>query len=120
VRVLGPLATDVTALGVPGLLLAGDASGFVDPMTGDGLHLAMQSAVLAAEHAMTALVTGDVAACVASLERAHHARLATKLRFNRMMRRLVDAPGAVDAAGLGARLLPGLVRRAIRYAGDVA
>lgn len=120
VQVLGPLATDVTALGVPGLLLAGDASGFVDPMTGDGLNLAMQSAVLAAEHAATALVTGDVTTCVADLERAHHARLSAKRRFNRMMRGLVDAPYAVDAAGLGARLLPGLVRRAIRYAGDVA
>lgn len=120
VQVLGPLATDVTALGVRGLLLAGDASGFVDPMTGDGLHLAMQSAALAAEHAMNVLATGDLDGAVEQYGRAHRRRLETKLRFNRVMRRLVDAPGAVDAASFGARLMPGLVRRAIRYAGDVA
>src|SRR6185503_6251625 len=36
VTVLGPLAVDSRASGAPGLLLAGDAAGFVDPMTGDG------------------------------------------------------------------------------------
>src|SRR5688500_6704488 len=49
--VLGPLASDVSAPGVDGLLLAGDAAGFVDPMTGDGLYLAMRGAVLAANEA---------------------------------------------------------------------
>src|SRR6185295_5956305 len=33
--VLGPLAVDASAAGVDGLLLAGDAAGFIDPMTGD-------------------------------------------------------------------------------------
>ena len=41
---MGPLAVDARAAGVPGLLLAGDAAGFVDPMTGDGLHLALRGA----------------------------------------------------------------------------
>ena len=27
---------------MPGLLLAGDAAGFVDPMTGDGIHIALR------------------------------------------------------------------------------
>ena len=38
--VLGPLAVDAAAPGAPGLLLAGDAAGFIDPMTGDGLRFA--------------------------------------------------------------------------------
>ena len=39
---LGPLALDVRAVGADGLLLAGDAAGFVDPMTGDGMHIAFR------------------------------------------------------------------------------
>ena len=38
---LGPLAVESSACGVPGLLLAGDAAGFIDPMTGDGLRFAL-------------------------------------------------------------------------------
>jgi flavin-dependent dehydrogenase len=34
--VLGPLAVDVDTPSIGGLLLAGDAAGFIDPMTGDG------------------------------------------------------------------------------------
>ena len=41
---LGPLGVDCTGAGAPGLLLAGDAAGFVDPMTGDGLRFAFAAA----------------------------------------------------------------------------
>ena len=119
-RVLGPLAAEVRAPGVPGLLLAGDAAGFIDPMTGDGLHLAMQSAMLAATETLRTLEHGDYRGAVASLSAGRRARLSTKLRFNRCLRNLVDSPSAVDMASCGARLFPGLVRRAISYAGDVA
>ena len=119
VRVLGPLAADVTAPGVPGMLLAGDAAGFIDPMTGDGLHLAMQSAMLAADETLRTLEQGDYRGAVRNLAASRHARLASKLRFDRYLRRLVDSPAAVDAASRGASFFPGLVRRAISYAGDV-
>ena len=39
---LGPLAVDCDVAGTTGLLLAGDAAGFVDPMTGDGLRFALR------------------------------------------------------------------------------
>jgi flavin-dependent dehydrogenase len=120
VRVLGPLAADVTAPGVPGLLLAGDAAGFIDPMTGDGLHLAMQSAVLTAAEALRTLERGDFDGAVGRLATDRANRFASKLRFNKYLRGLVDSPAAVDLANRGARLFPGLVRMAISYAGDVA
>ena len=60
IRVLGPLAVVSPACGVPGLLLAGDAAGFIDPMTGDGLHLAVRGGWLAAGEALHALETGDL------------------------------------------------------------
>src|SRR6185436_1291398 len=68
--VLGPLAVDVTAAGVDGLLLAGDAAGFVDPMTGDGLHLAIRGAELAASEIMHVLTVGDLTGAPERLWRA--------------------------------------------------
>jgi len=56
--VLGPLAVDVTAPLLDGLLLAGDAAGFIDPMTGDGLRFAVRGGELAAEAALDALANG--------------------------------------------------------------
>ena len=53
--VLGPMAVDAQAAGEPGLLLAGDAAGFIDPMTGDGLHFALAGAELAAAVALDVL-----------------------------------------------------------------
>jgi flavin-dependent dehydrogenase len=118
VRVLGPLAARVAAPGVPGLLLAGDAAGFIDPMTGDGLHLAMQGALLAADEAARMLVDGEFHAAVWRLAAARDARLGAKLRFNRWVCRLVQSPAALDLASRGARVFPGLIRRAVAYAGD--
>ena len=56
--VLGPLAVDVRPCTIEGLLLAGDAAGFVDPMTGDGLCFAVRGAELAAQAALAALEHG--------------------------------------------------------------
>jgi flavin-dependent dehydrogenase len=115
---LGPLAVDASAAGAPGLLLAGDAAGFVDPMTGDGLRFALRGAELAAREALQALEHGFGSAHVRLLS-ARRGEFAAKLRFNRTVRWLVAHPGGVRAAGHAASVLPRLLRRAIRYAGDV-
>jgi flavin-dependent dehydrogenase len=118
VRVLGPLATDGRAPGIPGLLLAGDAGGFVDPMTGDGLRLAIQGSMLAVHETMRALETGDLDGAVTRLDDARRAAFGRKVRFNRFVRALVDSSLAVDVASAGSHVLPFLVRAAVRYAGD--
>jgi flavin-dependent dehydrogenase len=118
VRVLGPLAVDVDLPGRAGLFLAGDAAGFVDPMTGDGLHLAIQSAMLTAQSVLRAIEHGDVHGEAARLATARDGALARKLRFNRLLRRLVDAPAVLDLAAWTASFAPGFVHRAVSYAGD--
>jgi geranylgeranyl reductase family protein len=118
-KVLGPLASDVSTPGVEGLLLAGDAAGFVDPMTGDGLSLAMRGAVLAAEETLRAFETNDFAGAPSRLAEARRRVLGPKLRFNRAVRRISSTPSAVIAASCGARLVPGALAYAINYAGDV-
>ena len=115
--VLGPLAVDVVAVPPDGLILAGDAAGFVDPMTGDGLRFAVRGGELAAEAALEALAHGWEG-LHAKIERRRQREFASKWRFNRLLRALVGSPLAVRAAGAGARYAPALLRAAIRRAGD--
>jgi flavin-dependent dehydrogenase len=116
--VLGPLAVDVASPGVDGLLLAGDAAGFVDPMTGDGLRFALRGGELAAEAALAALQGGlDAHRQLAARRRAE---FAGKLRTNRLLRRLVAMPSGVSAGALVARYVPALMESLIAYAGDVS
>lgn len=115
---LGPLAVDARAAGVPGLLLAGDAAGFVDPMTGDGLHLALRGGYLAA----AVLLDGADGADASVIGRLHDARRAAfraKLRFNRVLRCLVGWPMGVTLGAVGASLAPAVLRALIATAGDV-
>jgi flavin-dependent dehydrogenase len=116
--VLGPLAVDSSACGAPGLLLAGDAAGFIDPMTGDGLRFALRGGELAAQVALAALERGatDVHQRLQAIRRRE---FAAKWRFNRTLRALVGSSLTVRAAAHGATLLPQLVQHAIRYAGDL-
>jgi len=117
--VLGPLAVDAAPVGVPGLLLAGDAAGFIDPMTGDGLRFAFRGAELAAEAINRARADRriDAAAWLASARRRE---FAGKWRLNRTLRSLVASPRAISWAARGARICPPLVRHLIAAAGDVA
>ncbi len=115
---LGPLAVDCAAPGIPGLLLAGDAAGFIDPMTGDGLYFAMRGGELAAHAALLALSASS---------RSPHDWLAAqravefrwKQRFNRTLRTIVAHPGAVALASHAGGRYPGVIERLVRIAGDV-
>jgi len=116
---LGPIAVDTTAVGEPGLLLAGDAAGFIDPMTGDGLRFALMGAELAAG-IVTEVFEGSLPIERAHLELASRRRRAfqSKWRFNRALRSLVSSPSSVTAAAVTAKLWPSLFGRMIRFAGD--
>ena len=114
---LGPLAVDSATSGVPGLLLAGDAAGFIDPMTGDGLRFAFRGAELAASLALAALQQGR-ADVHGDLARMRSREFAGKWRFNRALRALVGSPAAMKVAAAGARWSPALVEHVIQHAGD--
>ena len=116
---LGPMAVETTAAGQPGLLLAGDAAGFIDPMTGDGLHFALRGAELAAAVAL------DVLQGATPLDRAHDhparrraAAFQGKWRFNRALRALVGSPRGVGGAAVAAAVAPAIFEGIIRFAGD--
>jgi flavin-dependent dehydrogenase len=117
VTVLGPLAVNARAAGCPGLLLAGDAAGFVDPMTGDGLRFALRGGELAAHAALDELASGRPGH--ASLERQRRREFSTKWRVNRALRAMVASPGAVGLASLVSNWWSGPVEYLIQLAGDV-
>jgi len=115
--VLGPLAVDTPRAAIDGLLLAGDAAGFIDPMTGDGLRFAVHGGELAALAALEALEHGWTGVH-SRLAADRRGAFAGKWRFNRVLRALVSSPRTVDAAAVAARLSPGVLRAVIARAGD--
>jgi flavin-dependent dehydrogenase len=117
VSVLGPLAVEAAQAGMPGLLLAGDAAGFIDPMTGDGMRFAVHGAELAAACALRELESGIPQ--YRSLAAARRRTFAGKWRMNRALRALVASPrGLRMAAGVATRW-EAPVRVLISRAGDV-
>jgi flavin-dependent dehydrogenase len=116
--VLGPLAIEGRAAGCPGLLLAGDAAGFVDPMTGDGLRFALRGAELAAGAALAELASGTPA--WRQLGSARAREFSSKWRVNRALRGIVGSGRALGIAEGIARWWPGSVEYLIGVAGDVS
>ena len=117
--VLGPLAVETTGAGLPGLLLAGDAAGFIDPMTGDGFRIAMRGGELAAAAALEALSAREQTSDPRQLAAQRKRELGPKLRVNRALRALVGMPAGVSAAPLISPMAPSILQRLIAYAGDV-
>jgi menaquinone-9 beta-reductase len=59
VRGVGPLARRVSRVSGPGYLLVGDAAGFLDPFTGEGVHRALLGGELAAQSIVHAMERDD-------------------------------------------------------------
>jgi flavin-dependent dehydrogenase len=114
---LGPLAVDVHGMPPAGLLLAGDAAGFIDPMTGDGLGFAVRGGALAAAAALEALENGW-AGVHERLGAARRNAFAPKWRFNRALRAVVGWAPFVEAGDVAARIVPRAIRQIVRFAGD--
>jgi flavin-dependent dehydrogenase len=90
VRALGPLAHRVDPPRVGGVLLTGDAAGFYDPFTGEGIFTALRSAELATETIVRALRSGDVSVkALAAYERARGAAFGGKERVTKALQLVI-------------------------------
>ena len=86
VQAMGPLAYHVVPPRRDGVLLAGDAAGFYDPLTGEGVFTALRAGELAAEAAARAFRQGDwSAATLAAYEQARRAAFAGRARVTRAL-----------------------------------
>jgi geranylgeranyl reductase family protein len=119
VMAMGPLAYRVGEPRAGGVLLAGDAAGFYDPFTGEGLYTALRSAELLAEAAHPALVTGDVsAAALAPYARAKRAAFADKARVTRALQLIIAHRRLANGAARFLRRRPALLGTLMGVLGD--
>jgi geranylgeranyl reductase family protein len=106
VRGVGPLARRVRQVHGNGYLLVGDAAGFFDPFTGEGIFDALRGGELAAEAIGAALERGDVSAGgLAAYAEARRAAFAPKRRAALLVQLFVRSPRLLDyaAARIAAR-----------------
>src|SRR5205085_2104792 len=103
-----------------GLLTVGDSAAFIDPFTGSGMLMALESGALAAEtitRALPYLRTGRAFNALAADYRAHYrARFETRLRVCSLLRRAAFAPAPIAEAAALALGLSTRVRRAMARA----
>jgi menaquinone-9 beta-reductase len=116
-RAIGPLALQARHVSVPGALLVGDAAGFYDPFTGEGVTLALRSAELAAEVADRALRSGELDD-LTEYDRRRDAATRDKFRLNRLLQQVVAWPGVADRVAGRLRRRPDLADRLVGIAGD--
>ena len=98
-------------LTAPRLLIAGEAAGLVNPLTGEGIDYALESGHVAATHAIRALQTGnDEAAAYAA---ALHAEYDKLFLFSQRLRDWCRTPWGVSTLALGAMARPDVKMRLV-------
>lgn len=99
-RVAGvaPLGHAVSRRAGANWLLVGDAAGFLDPFTGEGLHRAIASAVLAAESISATLKggKGGTGVDLPAYERAMRSRFGTKDVVSRVVQTFLGKPALFE------------------------
>ena len=118
-RVMGPLAYRVAEPRVGGVLLAGDAAGFYDPFTGEGLFTALRSAELLAEVAHPSLARDDLSPhALAPYATAKRRAFADKARVTRALQLVIGHRRLANAAAHFLRRRPALLATLMGVIGD--
>jgi geranylgeranyl reductase family protein len=116
-KAIGPLALVASRVSFPGGLLVGDAAGFYDPFTGEGVTLALRSASLAARVAHEALGSRTP---LSDYDVLRDAATRHKFRLNRLIQQIVASPGLANFVGRRLMRKPSLAHRLVAIAGDLA
>jgi menaquinone-9 beta-reductase len=82
-----------------GVFMVGDAAGVIDPLTGNGMAMALQSALLAAPLILRLVRSlAERPAIEREYRERHHATFAPRIRWSRTVARLLSNPALLDAA----------------------
>lgn len=120
VQGVGPLAHGVRASAGPGFALVGDAAGFLDPFTGEGVFRALRGAQVLAPIADAALASSDGPVQVGpEYERARRAAFRSKERLTTLIQAFVHVPALMNLAIDRLRRRPDLGARLGRVLGDL-
>ena len=94
------LHTRARRLSGDGLLLIGDAAGYYDPFTGEGIYRGLRSAQLAADVAADALAAGDAgAARLARYDTLYRRAFRGTVQVERLIQAAVQTPWLMNHAG---------------------
>src|SRR3989449_5338344 len=116
---MGPLAYEVDVPRVGGVLLVGDAAGFVDPFTGEGIYAALRGAELAVETAVGALRSGDCSRqALAAYRRARRLAFGGKARVTRALQFVISHRGLANLTAHVLAQRPGLLDVLLGVIGD--
>jgi flavin-dependent dehydrogenase len=120
-RVAGitPLAHAVERRAGRQWLLVGDAAGFLDPFTGEGLHRAIASAELAAE-SLDALLRERAGASLETYERAIDSRFGSKDLVSRLVQAFLGRPALFEYAARRLASRSGIRETMALVIGDLA
>ena len=91
---IAPLARRVARVEGPGYLLVGDAAGFTDPFTGEGIFRALRGAELATDATLRALARAD--GVPAGYAQARASAFAAKQRACLLLQAALAAPAAFE------------------------
>jgi flavin-dependent dehydrogenase len=116
-RAIGPLALVARRVSAPGVMLVGDAAGFYDPFTGEGVTLALRGGEMAAEVASRALRSGDTRD-LSAYDRERDRATRDKFRLNRVLQSVVQWPGLSNAVAARLARRPDLADQLVGIAGD--
>ncbi|HEX8210481.1 MAG TPA: NAD(P)/FAD-dependent oxidoreductase [Longimicrobium sp.] len=116
----GPFDFPVRRAIVDGALLVGDAAGYYDPFTGQGIFRALRGAELAARTADAALRAGDLsAAALAPYERDRRRAFGPGERVQHLVEAFVSRPAMLRLVSRRFSRRPALGDAIIRVTGDV-
>ena len=119
-RCLGPLACRGSRLAARGALLIGDAAGFLDPFTGEGIHAGLRSAELAVQSALPTLRNGSTTpSYVRTYDAAWRREFLPKWRLCTLLQHAIRRPSLAEwlVARLSRR--PGLTAILMAAVGDL-
>jgi geranylgeranyl reductase family protein len=115
----GPMACRAADSVADGVLLVGDAAGFYDPFTGEGIGMALRGAEMAAEALAQALRRGEVTRrALQPYAAARRAAFHDRLRLDRLLQALLRRPRLADWAARRLSRDQGLADLLARVTGD--
>jgi flavin-dependent dehydrogenase len=116
----GPFDWPVRAVTFDGAALVGDAAGYYDPFTGQGIYHALAGAELLAEHVDAALRQGTVTrTSLAGYEAAHRHRRRSSNRLQQIIEFVCARPAVADFAFARCARNPAAARELLRATGDL-
>ncbi len=120
-RSIGPMACRTASAVSDGALLVGDAAGFFDPFTGEGIAMALDGARLVADRLDRALQHGEVSArALAPYDGMRRQAFDARLRLDRILQALLRRPRLTDWVARRLNRDPSLADLIARVTGDTA